>query len=1184
MDGTSKRAKTIFLDAVEKCPPDRWESFLVEECGDDFNLRHRVNLLLQAHQGCDSLLDSPAPTDASDLLWTNLPGPPPEGPGTVIGPFKLVEQIGEGGMGVVYLAEQTIPVRRTVALKIIKPGMDTKLVIARFEAERQALALMDHPNIARVLDAGTTDTGRPYFVMELVKGVPITAYCDMAHLTLKERIELFVPVCQAIQHAHQKGIIHRDIKPSNVMITTVDPGAPGVPKVIDFGVAKAIDQRLTERTVCTQQGVIVGTLEYMSPEQAELSGLDIDTRSDIYALGALLYELLTGSTPLGRASLKQNAYTEILRRIKEVEAPKPSIRLSHAGDRVGALAARRRADPAKLAKQVRGDLDLIVMKCLEKDRARRYATANGVARDLMRYLADKPVEASPPSRWSRFSKLARRNRALLTTTLLFSIALIAGSALSIWQAIRATRAEHLAKDALALADENRRLAERHLYAFSLRQSNHAIEQGQLERAQEMLESVRSDLGGPAPADFAWRYLNHLAFRQIAPFVKQQTMVVRIALSPDGRTLASADTQGAIVLTDTASGCLRGRLDGHTAPVKLLAFSSNGNRLVSVTEVPRPSGREEAWIWDIETGCRLAELDTSRPGYVLDVVFSASGSKLVTAVQTGQGDPATLQLFDIAREHVKPVLIRSLQVHADRHFALSPNYLAAQPLAHSLTVLDTETFQPRWSALARDSGQARPVFSADGRRLATEDGHCVVIWDAATGRELNRSPVERPGHEIASLVMSPNGERLLIHYKPLRVSVLDLAADPPTPPRNLPLESPEQYFLQQAEFSRDGSRLALVTMHSGGGDGPLSIWETCSGRLLATYPRRPQVVFTRGGESLLMSAENRVLRWWFQRTSQGSPQSLAGHLDEAWAVAFSPDGRILATGSDDTEDDDTLKLWSVESGRLIKGWRPHPGTVSSLAFSPDGRTLASAALCPEQNLRIWDVATGQLRATLEGHTDRVRSVAFSPDGRRIASAGTDRVIRIWDGKTGRALAELVKHTDAVRKVVFSPDCRTLASASNDQTVLLWDLSTGKVKREFRTLKKVSVVRISPDGSLIAAADEGGDIVIWKLGTGELRATMRGDQVRLLALTFSPEGRILATAGISGVIKLWDVQSRQEILTLKGHNAQINGLSFSPDGRTLASCSHDGNVKLWRSEEEGCTSQDPQTPEQVASHPR
>lgn len=328
----------------------------------------------------------------------------------MIGPYKLLELIGEGGMGTVWMAEQKEPLQRRVAVKVIKAGMDSKQVLARFDAERQALALMDHPNIARVLDAGTTDAGRPYFVMELVKGTPITTYCDYKHLTVRERLELFGDVCRAVQHAHQKGSIHRDLKPSNILVAPFD-GKPVV-KVIDFGVAKATGQRLTDATLFTGFGAVVGTPEYMSPEQAETNNQDIDTRSDIYALGVLLYELLTGSTPLTKKRVKEAALLEVLRVIREEEPPRPSTRLSST-EELPSISAQRHTEPAKLTKLVRGELDWIVMKALEKDRNRRYETANGFAMDVQRYLADEAVQACPPSVAYRLRKFARRNKAAI---------------------------------------------------------------------------------------------------------------------------------------------------------------------------------------------------------------------------------------------------------------------------------------------------------------------------------------------------------------------------------------------------------------------------------------------------------------------------------------------------------------------------------------------------------------------------------------------------------------------------------------------------------------------------------------------------------------------------------------------------------------------------------------------------
>jgi len=468
--------QTIFTAAIEREPADR-SAFLDGACGADQELRERVEKLIRLHENAGSFLERPT-TGASPTLDQPLV----ERPGMQIGAYKLLQQIGEGGMGVVFMAEQTQPVQRKVALKVIKPGMDTRQVVARFEAERQALAMMDHANIARVLDAGATESGRPYFVMELIHGVPITKYCDDNHLTPRQRLELFVPVCQAIQHAHQKGIIHRDIKPSNVMITLYD-GKP-VPKVIDFGVAKATEQKLTERTLFTQYGTMIGTLEYMSPEQAEMSALGIDTRSDIYSLGVLLYELLTGSTPLGSKRMKEAAHGEILRLIKEEEPPKPSTRLSESGDALASISAQRQMEPTQLSKLMRGELDWIVMKTLEKDRNRRYETANGFAADVQRYLNDEEVVACPPSAAYRFRKFARRNKVALTTVLLVTTALMVGMLVSALQAVRATKAEALAETRLEETEEAHKEA-----IANLKKAREAVDQMLTRVADETLDDV-----------------------------------------------------------------------------------------------------------------------------------------------------------------------------------------------------------------------------------------------------------------------------------------------------------------------------------------------------------------------------------------------------------------------------------------------------------------------------------------------------------------------------------------------------------------------------------------------------------------------------------------------------------------------------------------------------------------------
>lgn len=473
--------ESVFVAALQRSSDTERRAFLDEACGGDLALRRRVDALLEAHERTLGILDQSMQTPG----WTSEAGEPSAPAraghsvrvGTVLaGRYKLLEEIGTGGMGAVWKAEQTQPVRRIVAVKLIKAGMDSRTVLTRFEAERQALALMDHPNIAKVLDGGTTESGRPFFVMEYVKGVPFTQYCDDARLSIAQRLALFLPVCQAVQHAHTKGIIHRDLKPSNILLCLYD-GQP-VPKVIDFGLAKATQQPLTERTLHTAHGVLLGTPLYMSPEQAEFNNLDVDARTDIYALGVILYELLTGTTPLERRHFHEAAWHEMVRVIKEEEPPRPSARLSDS-ESLPSVAAQRCLEPVRLTKLVRGDLDWIVMKCLEKDRARRYETANSLERDVQRFLSDESVEARPPSASYRFSKFVRRNRKSVgaaATILLLLVAGIVGTTLGMVRAERAWTAE------AARADGERKA-----------NTQAQMRLQQIERGSEILASVFKDL-------------------------------------------------------------------------------------------------------------------------------------------------------------------------------------------------------------------------------------------------------------------------------------------------------------------------------------------------------------------------------------------------------------------------------------------------------------------------------------------------------------------------------------------------------------------------------------------------------------------------------------------------------------------------------------------------------------------
>ncbi|MCH7720950.1 MAG: serine/threonine protein kinase, partial [Planctomycetes bacterium] len=533
--GGLEQAALIF-ERARKVKGDARRAYLDEACHGNAALRADILSMLEAEAGQGEFLSDPT---------LSVSRPISEGPGTVIGHYKLLQLIGEGGFGVVYLAEQTEPVHRKVALKIIKLGMDTKQVIARFEAERQALAMMDHPNIAKVLDAGATDSeapmgvGRPYFVMELVHGHSLTKYCDTERLDTPQRLELFIQVCNAVQHAHQKGIIHRDIKPSNVMITLHD-GKP-VPKVIDFGIAKATNARLTERTLFTEYGQLIGTPAYMSPEQAEMSGLDIDTRSDIYSLGVLLYELLTGLTPFDARRLKAAGYDELRRIIREEEPPKPSTRLSgflsepsrrtsgsesdlrdadrkplphgpgsEQGSSAFDIARFRHTDPTTLSRSLRGDLDWIVMKCLEKDRQRRYETANGLAADIQRHLSNEPVSASPPSTAYRLRKYVRRHKVSVTAATVVAAALVVGIVATSWMAVVATDARNaeavqrevaeavndfLNKDLLAAVNPSSALGNRDVTVREvLDKAAISIQDGSLNEQAAVEAAVRATIG------------------------------------------------------------------------------------------------------------------------------------------------------------------------------------------------------------------------------------------------------------------------------------------------------------------------------------------------------------------------------------------------------------------------------------------------------------------------------------------------------------------------------------------------------------------------------------------------------------------------------------------------------------------------------------------------------------------
>jgi WD40 repeat protein/serine/threonine protein kinase len=1151
----------LFFAALEiENPADR-AAFLQRHAGDGQTLRQIEELLALDAQANGFLESPPLSIPLPDSLRSASVD---QQPGCSIGPYRLIEPIGDGGMGIVWMAEQRQPVRRKVALKVIKPGMDTKQVLARFAAERQALAMMDHPNIARVFDGGTTDQGRPFFVMELVRGIPITEYCDRERLTVERRLDLFATVCRAVQHAHQKGIIHRDLKPTNILVTVID-GEP-MPKVIDFGVAKAIGDALTDRTHYTGFHQFVGTPLYMSPEQADLSGVDVDTRSDIYSLGVLLYELLTGTTPFDSKTLKDAAFDEMRRMIREDEPPRPSLRLSSLGDTRTTVADARCSETKRLSSKLKGELDWIVMKALEKDRKRRYETCGDLAADVGRYLSGNPVAAVPASRSYRLRKFARRNRAFLSTVSVVALTLVSATSVSTWLALRAIRAERNSEAARSLAEHRLKFSERHLYASRLRDARKALEDRQVELAQEILNEASTSAEGEDLRDFAWHYLQGQASRDIVVYPRHSSSVGSPILLDGGQRIAYDNGAGEIAIVDTTTGQLSRVLKGHRIRVDALAVSPDSRTLVSAGKSAESGQISEVLIRSMPSGAIAGRFDLSTSG-IKSLRISSSGRILYLSAYIPEAGILDF-LYDIGHDpaHPKPL---GKYTHGEITTPTWDDQAFLHKLGVKVEKVDLITGKVRKFGLPRSEEIAWCEVSPDGTIFAQIDGgrSDIVLNDTATGAEIDRiHACDAIASDTIDLWGSGRAETIVHQSVSNRIFIWDRTGR--TSRTIVPDGSDREKSRVVCALSADGRFVALTTWGIPGGQMPVRVYDVRTGEVVATCRGRLDTIsemkFAPDGQSICLIGGHAIKRW---KLFPAPSMELAGHKDEAWCLAFTPDSRYLLSGSDNSDEPGTLKLWGVAGGELVTSGRPHFATLSTMAISPDGQRLVTGGLNEKRNLRLWDIRfltdtkLWKDGRSLPGRSSPVRSVAFSPDGKTLAKSGDDRKIHLFDGFSMAGRGLLSGHTDKVRQIAFSPDGKTLASAANDGSVRLWDLATRSQIAAIEGPRPFTTLAFSPDGTTLAVADQTGLIRFLDPATMTEKARIFSEDSELRSVAYSPDGRILAAAGMGKTIRLWDTLTLQNLLDLKGHEAQINAVAFSPDGSSLASCDHAGKVKLW-----------------------
>ncbi|MBS0189458.1 MAG: protein kinase [Planctomycetes bacterium] len=1145
------RAKTVFLSVRELGLVERQEA-VDAACGDDAALKELVWTLLRGDEGplaIESLADDIRAASEGE-----------KSDGSRIGNYRLLERVGEGGFGVVYAAEQERPVRRRVALKIIKLGMDTKQVVARFEAERQALAMMDHPCIARVYDGGVTPTGRPYFVMELVKGVPITHYCDEQDLSVAQRLALVVRVCDALRHAHQKGVIHRDIKPSNVLITTLDGKAE--PKIIDFGVAKAVSGKLTDRTLFTEVRQVIGTPEYMSPEQADPTVQDVDTRADVYGVGVLMYELLTGTTPFSSERLRTAAYGEMQRTIREEEPPAPSTRARSASRSGNAVRGSLRSE---LPSTLRGELDWIVLKAMEKDRTRRYPGVGALASDIERYLAGEAVHAVPPSRGYLLKKFVRRHRKLVFASVLLVASLLLGLVGTAAGLIKSDGLRRLAEAEKEKADVSAReareaegLARRRAYTANMMSASAAMESQQSGAAEAALDSVPLDERG-----WEWRVLDarrDCSVRTISIPIEytadKENFRLALLMHPDGKSFFATDELATVCARqfDLATG-RQLRTFAAPRPTKMHGLTHvmlSGDSMLAVSSPllnQEPfAPRVTRWRLDGSGEMETRTVPVSGETRALEAVLSPDGSEIffvngpmVERVEVSTGRVAAR----IDAPSFYPVAVGGVE----------RSYLATSELrGGGFGLRDGRTLET--VMVAQGHGAIMDVrFSPDGAAVASAaDDDTARVWDLTKGQRTKgpKGQIEQEDIEAQDIPY-----KVLAH--PSRVGGI--------------------------AFSHDSRLVATVC-----GDSAVRIWDRPTGALREMFASRglvnKPVMFCAEDTKIAAMQRDGTIRFW--ELGAESTRVLRGHANIVSAARFVRRGggeaaAIVSGGWDQNYGSAGLvRLWDAATGREIASYAGKPGDICrGLEVSSDGRRAVMAIT----ETRHSEIPRGRVVMLDLGNGREIWSTALENAG-AFCGFGRDEetvlvrwnrplfmtsaVVGVFDASDGRLIRSRMLENNLWEESAISPDGRTMAIMGREPS------ESGLMILNAETLDTIAAMRFeggkavafSPDGKSLAAAAVDGTIHILDAATLRRVGRLEGHGMLVLAVAYSPDGTRIASAGLDRKIRLWDAKTLDPVGYLSGHTGHIGSLDWeefeTSAGKKelrLLSCSGDGTVRIW-----------------------